>query len=459
MHTEVVRAVAAGDAASGPLPLTWAQRNMWNAIWGYGTDVSDLTLLRSIVPTHELSMTDALDAVAQVVSWYEVARTTFDRERLRQRVTPDVELPVAVREVSDDPRADAVHLLEGLRGTPFVHEDEPPVRVGLVSDGSRVASIGLAMSHLAFDMSGVDLLRDAFAAELTADRRATPVSGRQTSWLVTLEASEALARLSTATIAKWSAAMAKLPSGCGIVPPTPGVYTVTGLRSTALAVAAQVIAVRTRTGSGSVIIAALCTALREIMSQAPAALRIIAGNRQHRDLADFAGIALQNGLFVLPDVAGRPDFDEFVRGSHRAAIWGYVNARYDTGRLLEVVSRDQERGLAPDLSYFFNDLRSRGRDWSGLDARYAELPRLAREELAEPTRLGGHSVRDCTLFLHVLPVSTECSLRLMCNDSVLEPATAGTILRRLREIVIDAALGGSGATSNTAPADGSSRPI
>ncbi|GAA1753381.1 hypothetical protein [Luedemannella helvata] len=425
---------------SSSLPLTWAQRNMWDAIWGYGTDVSDLTLLRSIVGGNELTLPDALDAVARFAARHEVARTTFDRDRLRQRVASDVELPVAVREASDDPRTDADRLLDDLRATPFAHEEEPPVRVGLVSDGTRVTSVGLALSHLAFDMSGADLLRDAFAAELVADRHAAPALGKQTSWLVTQEAGDALANLSTTTIDKWSAAMAKLPSGRGIMAPTPGAYTVSSLRSTALAVAAQAIAVRTRTGSGSVIMTALCLALQEILPQAPAALRIIAGNRQHRDLADFAGITLQNGLFVVPDLAGTPDFDELARRSHRSAIWGYVNARYDAGRLLEVVSRDQERGLVPDLSYFFNDLRSRGRDWSGLEARHAELPGLARDEMAEPTRVGRHTVRDCALFLHVLPVSTECSLRLMCDDSVIDPATAGTILRRLREIVIDAAL-------------------
>src|SRR5688572_18060593 len=126
--------VAAADGGSRPavLPLTWAQANMWDAIWGYGADTVDLPMVRRI-PAAGLSLSAACDAVGKTFSRYEIARTLFDRSAVRQRVLPRVDLDIPVVDVAGDGLdATTDRLLDSLRATPFAHEQEPPIRVGLV---------------------------------------------------------------------------------------------------------------------------------------------------------------------------------------------------------------------------------------------------------------------------------------------------------------------------------------
>jgi hypothetical protein len=430
-----------GDAGDRMLPLTWAQTNMWDASWGFGADAATLANKRTVVPGRAVSVPEALDAVATVFARYDVARTTFVRHGRQQRVNAAADLSVAILDASDDPVADEQGLLADLCALPFAHEDETPVRVGLIRAGSRVQSVAMAVSHLAFDGHGAWLLRDALAAELAAEPPRPGEPPAQTSWLVADEASEASVERSTVTINRWRKAMAKLPAGRGIALPVPGTYSMFSLRSAALAIAAQALAVRTETTGSSVILAALCAALRDTLPSGPAALQVIAGNRHRPGLSDFVGITVQNGLFVIPPAAGQQDFASVIQQSHRSGIWAYRNARYNTRQLRDAILCGQERGDFPDLSYFFNHVRRATTDWPGLEKQRSALGALRQRETHPPALVGQRSIQDATLFLHLLPAGTNCSLLMVCDDKLIDHTASVAILDRIRDIVVSAALG------------------
>lgn len=429
--TVSVRTDATYDAV---LPLTWAQANMWDAVWGYREEAVDLVLGLPLLLEAAVPQPDALAALSRLLSRHETARTTFDRSQRRQRVHARAELTVVLADADADPQQALDAVLAELSSTPFDPEREPPVRAGLVRTGAGVRAVALALSHLAFDAYGARLLLDDLSAELTGHAGATSA---QSGELVARESSRPLTDRSDATIARWLAALRPLPPGCGIVPTRRSRFTGYHLGSTALPVAAQAAAVRTGTSGGSVVLAAFVAALQEVVPQPPAALQLIAGNRYYPDLSGYAGLALQNGLFVMPPHT--PVFDDLTGRTHHAALWAYTNARYDTRRLREAVFDLHARGEAADLSWFFNDARKGPADWAGLERQIDSLDTLLSQEDPRPVPVLERELLDATAFLHLLPAGRKCSLLLVVDDAVIDRHAAERLLAQARSSVIAAA--------------------
>lgn len=415
-------------------------------MWTYGPDAVDLALTEVAVPDVDADVDAVLHRVAGLLGRYEIARTTFDRRSVRQQVHPAVRLAVPVVAGEGDAGTAAERLTESLTegltealtAEPFALPTEPPVRIGLVRRGRRVQAVSLVLSHLAFDAHAARLLREATVRAIAGRAPSQPPD--QTSALVGRKASDRLRTRSDRALQHWRAAMDRLPAGAGSRIPTRGRYPAVRLRSVALAIAAQVVAVRTTTSSASVILAALLRALPEAAGIPIGALRLVAGNRHHADLAGFIGITAQNGLLVAPPAASDRAFDDLVRVTHRAALGAYSNARYDVRALNELVARRQELGTAPDLSLFFNDART-PRGWSGLERWSSSLRSRGEREPAEPAVLAERRIQDARLFLHILPGALDCSLLLVTDADLIGAQASAATLRRMREVVLAAALG------------------
>ncbi|MFI6225924.1 hypothetical protein ACIBCR_01245 [Micromonospora echinospora] len=428
---------APGDhTASREFALTWAQANMWESIHALGRDTRRLNLAASkLLPDGALSVERAVAGLTAFVSSCDIARTTFDPHGPTQVVRPDVELGLRLAEADEDPAVAVEALASMLTAEPFAF-DEPPIRLGLVVADGKALGIAAGLSHLAFDGRSIRPLERLVDAALGGTGAPATL---QTGELAELENTPGIRAWSTATLDRWRAALAGLPVGGGLRRTAPGSFTETVLRSRALAVAARTVAVWAGVSSTSVILAALTTILRDAVAEPPSALLLVSDNRHYRELADFAGITLGNSLYRIPHRAPGTDFDTYVRHAHLAAASGYARARYDSQRWREMLFGLTAQGAAPDLSYYFNDARTDPTAWDGLEGRL--------DELRDPDRTGGEVVtrghrdmNDATMFVTVEEAGSSGRVVVTCDDTVIPPDRARTLLHGVERFLVRAAL-------------------
>jgi hypothetical protein len=132
-------------------------------------------------------------------------------------------------------------------------------------------------------------------------------------------------------------------------------------------------------------------------------------------------------------------FDDAVRRTHAAGMSSYAHSRYDNGKFRAMVDEATTRGDAPDLSYFFNNVRTDVPDWSLLqhNASPSRLRRLAAEE--EPAVVDKWANQNSTMFFHLHPADLDCMLILIGDDDIIPPETAAEVLRQMRNIMVESA--------------------
>lgn len=420
------------------LPLTWAQANMWQAVWGYREDARHLVMRLPVPLPRPLPAQTVRDVLRAVLGDHDVVRTRFPHDARRQVVEASVDLALVVLD-ADAGHGDAVTALSAALVDPAADPQDPPVRVGLQQHRGRVHAVVLAFSHLAFDITGARLLRGRVAAAL-AHPDATPPGTRQTGELVAQETSaEARARSAT-TIARWERAVRAAAPGPGVRPCRAGSYPVLQVRSVELAAAAQSLASHLRCSAGSVVLAAVVRAFAVHTGRTPPMWQLVVGNRHHAALSDFVGITVQNGPFTTPAGAATTPLPDLVLPVHRGAVNAYLNARYDTDALHARVRALAGAGDACDLSYFFNDARLDARGWerAALDADGR------RDEDASPVVVSERTNADSTAFVTLGADGPAALLSLQVDESVVDRATAGRILAQARHDVLAAAAGRAG---------------
>lgn len=415
-------------------PLTWAQATMRDYVLALGPEAQVLNLRLRTRLRSPRSTDQVLAALTTFIAAYDVARTTFDAALHTQVIRPTVTVPVHVRDSGGNPVAAGTELLDALAGNAFSPETEPPIRFGLVVDGNEVHSVATALSHLVFDASSMSLVSGLLERSLNGTTEETLQPGD----LVRFEATDRMQERSNAELRLWSRTLSALPSGRGFRLPALGSYTEWALHSRAVAVAAQTVAVRTGVSTSSVILAALGAVLRSVLADAPAALLLVTGNRHHPDLAEFAGIATQIALHVIPPEGRKGGADAFVRYTHVSAIRSYARARYDSTRWRGTLTEMTARGAAPDVSCYFNDART-SRGWEGLEHRVEELGSWKASD-ARVTAVGRHRKRDATLFAHVLDGGTTAQIQMVCDDAVIPALQAEAVLHGLEEYLVKLAL-------------------
>jgi Condensation domain len=436
MATHQLRIVAERQEDAKALPLTWAQANMWETILASGDQARRLNMrVPQVLPKPYLTTEQVLAGLHSFVAAAEIARTTFAPETASQIVSPSIDIPVQVLDDSGDFASATAALLGEMARPVFRLAQEPPIRFGLVVSKDEVRSLAMVLDHLAFDGAS----RQFVAALVSGYLKGVPEQPGQPADLVGYEASDRMRERSDATLRHWSQTLAALPAGRGLRFTAPGDFTEWELCSRAIAIAAQRIAVRASVSTTTVVLAALTTVIEQIVTDPPRAMLNVCSNRHYSDLADFAGIALQNALYVIPRRESASGFDSYLASAHMAAIRGYRKARYDSDRWRAMLAGMNAAGAAPDLTFYFNDARAGSTAWDGLEHEIDELRswKAGERDVAVIDRMG---LFDATLFFNLRARGSSARITMVCDNALVAPARAVEVLRRLEDLLVKEAL-------------------
>ncbi|SDT80753.1 hypothetical protein [Actinoplanes derwentensis] len=424
-------------AGTGPFPLSWGQGNMWESILALGPEASRFNLYETFPLNRSPGVGEAVSLLDRCLNRFDAFRLVFDASRAQESFHTEVRLAVPVSELPPGPvdpyTVDAAALSTG----PFDLR-EPPIRVGLLHRGGRVTHASLVLSHLPFDGASFEIVKRHVTAALEGCEPSAP--GLSTGELLRYESSEAGVRRSDAVIGRWVAAARSLPPGRGLMPTTPGSYSVTALRSDAVAIAAQVLARRLNVSTTSVVLAGLSQVITRDVDPGLGSMLMVCNNRWQRQLGDFAGQTLGNGLLRLPREDDRIDFPAYLKAVHLRAVLAYRHARYDSLAWRRTLTSLAARGESADFTYYFNDVRMQRGTWDGLEDRAGELSNL--RERTEPIRVVARRDRsDATLFANLHDGGRTCVVDIVCDDDRVPPDQAAAVLASLQDLLVEAAAG------------------
>lgn len=341
---------------SGSGPLSWGQRLMWNAIQRWNSSLA----LGGVSPLPDGMTTEAIAAtLGFIMGRHPSLRTRIRRlpdGRLQQELAAAGEVPLDLVDVpaGQDPAAVAERVRDGYHRVPFEYADEWPVRMAAIRVDGRPVYLVAMYCHLALDGAGLDaLVADAAAMDAAAPVTATgPLA--QAEW----ENSPVGQQHNARTLRYWERQLRAIPAR-RFTPPAdcpPPRYREIRAQSTALDLAARLIAARTGVDTPAVLLAASATALARVTGNSTSAMLILVSNRFRPGFADTVSTVSQPGLCVI-DVAGAP-FDEVVRRAWRASLNAYKYAYCDPTQRDALHARiSAERGEDVDISCYFNDRR------------------------------------------------------------------------------------------------------
>lgn len=413
-------------ASAGPFPLTWGQGNMWESINALGSKSGRLNMSWTFPVSHSVSVPDALARIEACLSQFDIFRVAFAKDRTEQHFKDEASVGVYVR---DSPMSE-------VRTTPFdMHE--APIRIELVNRDGFVIRVRLVLWHLAFDGGAYHPLTRRLSDAIEG-RGSTPPA-LQTETLVKHEQSAASVRKSDAVIDYWARTAARLPPGCGLLSTTSGSYSVIAIRSRAIAIAAQVLAAKSSASASGIVLAALARTIGHHIDQELSAMLLVCNNRMRRNLSDFVGQTIGNGLLLLPDEGPRESFLSYAEAVHSRALSAYSRARYDCIKWRGILADLSKKGDATDLSYYFNDVRIDRTSWEGLEEKIYELRQGVEQETSIQV-VEQREMSDASLFANLDSAGQECVVELACNDSRIPPDEATALLAALEESLIEEAL-------------------
>jgi hypothetical protein len=441
--------VTVRGARQAQASASWAQREIWDVISWLGDQPQSFTM-REMVPVPEgVTVAGVGRALEEAVARVDVLRTrlVMDATGLRQEVDGSGTLTVPVWSAAPDRVIeDAKELVAAMTATVFDLAEQWPVRFALVLAGETPAALVLNVSHAAVDAIGLALLK----AELRDALAGVPVEPVESRWQpldqAAYEASEPGRRRSRRAVRFREDLLGEVPES--LVPPssasphTPRIVQV-DIESSAVAVAAELLADRQRVSTSAVLLAAQAAVVSHHTGADPAFLTLIVGGRVERRLQTMIGPVVQNGLFRV-DV-GTGSFADLVTRCYRQALLTYQHGNHDTVELAEALRRvAARRGFVPQVGVFFNDAREQQR-WSGLPQ-----VRSAPEELAEDlaalcrdTRIEyvtGWEQQDLTVFLSVSDASGAAALQLRVDTAYVGVEDARRILAGIESLLVAAAV-------------------
>ncbi|WP_369174962.1 hypothetical protein AB5J49_46875 [Streptomyces sp. R28] len=410
---------------TGPFPLTWGQGNMWESIVALGSRSSRLNISWTFAVKNGVRVPDALTRIRNCLAQFDIFRVSFDEQRVEQTFKEKADVRVYV---SEAPTA-------AIRENPFAF-DETPIRLELLHAGGLVTHTSVVLSHLAFDGGAcrplTGILRDAI------EGHGVPAQGMQTEELIGYERSAAGVRRSNAVIGGWVSAATRLPPGRGLLSTTAGADSVISIRSRATSIASQTLSLRIGASASSVILAALARVVRQDFYSGLSAMPLVCNNRMQPGLSEFIGQTLGNGLFILPERVDA-EFSSYVRNAYSRALGAYRRARYDCFEWRNVLTDLSAKGLATDLSYYFNDVRAERDPWAGLENQMSEL----RAGVTRPTSIETvewRGMSDATCFASLDSIDQDCLLTLVCDDSQISESDAVGVLETLEDLLVKEAL-------------------
>jgi hypothetical protein len=343
-----------GDA-SGVEDLTWGQREIWRSIRQRESSI----IVGGVVPLPAGTTVDQLaDMLRRMMSRHQSLRTRLrfdDAGHPRQVVSPSGEVALAVVDAADtDPAEVADAIRERYHVTDFDHEHDWPVRMAVVQRDGAPSHLVVAYSHLAIDAHGIE----ALMIDLNT-RAGGPVTAIQPLELARQQRTPVALRQSRASVRYWERLLRALPapqSGEQTKDPRSPRYWQLAYTSSAADRAVLAVAARTGAHPGSVRLAAFAVALGRVTGERTVVVQTLVHNRFRPGFTGSVSALAQPGLCVI-DV-GNTTFDEVVGRAWQATTRAAKHAYYDPEELAEMVAAlGRERGVAPDISCFYNDRR------------------------------------------------------------------------------------------------------
>ncbi|MGC4807909.1 condensation domain-containing protein [Micromonospora sp. DT233] len=439
--SEALLFVPFSGPGAGDAPLTWAQGVTWRATARYGSNHRFLNLRRTVPVSARAGMDveRAAAALGALVGRHGSLRTrmpTRDGEPC-QRTAATGHLPVLVLTGDGDGAAAARDAAARLGDVAFDQGAEWPVRVAVVTVADRVRQVVLVFSHSTADAHGVEVvLRDLRLILLRGRIDAPP--GLQSVDVARLQHGPDVRR-SERSVAYWLREYARLPAE-PLPPGGPGL----GPRlrrgvlvSSAVDVAARMVAARHRVSTSAVLLAGVCALAAARSGRERCGLFPMAHNRFPAGYADAVANLGQIGFCVV-DLADRPAFGEVVARVWRASLSGLRHAFYDPAALRQGFADAGHEYASIFLPhYYFNDVR--------LPVGGATVPQASRRELraaAADTSFSwttGMDQASWHLLTHVVDEPGGVGLTLTVDTRHVAVDTVEPFLRELEELLVEAA--------------------
>ena len=421
-----------------------------------GTTLADIAAaLRILMARHESLRTCYPSALAPGIT-VESPAEILPGEPV-QRVIRSGELVVDVYAASDEPADDAVlvtELTRLLRAREFDLTAELPVRVAIAEWQDKPRAAVILYSHMAADMAAMVLLDRQFTALVTdpSSRQVGP-PGHQPLDQAAEEHSARGRRRMDAAVRGWEAAFRVMPQCLFAVPPADprrdGGVVSGWLWSRAGALALSHIAARTGASRQLVVLAAACTMIGWRTSHDTCVLPVLASNRYQRQLRDYVGSLVQDGITVI-DVRAE-SLDEVVHRAAAAVLRANHNSLIEV-KALERTMRQAEhtRGITWNRYCTFNDISEfqiPANAAGAADAADATDPAdpAAAERALDQTRFAqmpAPGKEEQLLLLLLNQVEGELIMGATCRDANRVPlAELETLLRGIESLLVAAARG------------------
>jgi hypothetical protein len=210
--------------------------------------------------------------------------------------------------------------------------------------------------------------------------------------------------------------------------------------------AAGMVSARLGLGTSPVLLAAFAVALASVSVSSRVAAHLPVSNRFRRGLADSVSPVMQTAIGVI-ETDG--PFEEVVRRAWQTGLGAYKHAYYDPAAANEVWKRQvAKRGVEPDWSAVFNDLRVLSRELADTVSAADGAPSL-RDELTRSTLTWGDrtDVPKQKVFLNVSDVPGTLCWELWADTHFVSPADMEKLLRRMETVIVNAAASSTSATS------------
>jgi hypothetical protein len=447
-----------GDG-SGVAELSWGQAVIWSVMQDKASSLP-MGGVRAL-PTGQ-TVADVAAGLSFIVSRHQSLRTRlrFDPDgHTRQVVHASGEIALEVVDAGDgDPGEIAAAVAAGYRARPFDLEHEWPLRMAVITHRGAATHVAEMVSHIALDAFGQAMLHDDFDRR---DERTGPVTAMQPLEQARRQRGPGGRRASEASLRYFERLAASVPDrqfSPSADPRQPRFWQVT-LESPAGYQAVRMLAARLGLSTSPVLLAAFAVALTRLTSNPRAALYLVVSNRFRPGFAGSVSPVMQSCLCVL-EVAGAP-FEELVRRAWQSALGAYKHAYFDPAGQREVCERlAAERGAEPDWNVVFNDRRVRSRELAdsiSSDEDDAPCdPAPLRDGLSRTALTWGErSDRPMEkVSVNICDAPGTLCVELWADSHFVSPADMAGLLRRIEDVLVDAALGGDTGTEDGAEAVG-----
>lgn len=421
--------------------MTWAQKDLWRAMQRTGSSLP-LGGISPMPPTY------TVPDMARVLRFALVRHPSLrTRLRLRGSALPEQDLAAAGEAVltvveagAEDPGLVADRLRQGWEDTVFDYANEWPIRMGVVTTGGAVSHMVAVYSHLALDLSGLQvLIQDLATMDRVTGTSPVPAPATGPLELAARQREPAAQKGSAAALRHWEQLLRQIPARRlpGSADRRRPRFLEFGYSSLAALHAVRILAARSGLRTAPLLMAACAAALASISGQDPAVLQVLISNRFRPGLARAVTPLTQPALCVVP-IGGAP-LAEVAARSQRAVVVAGKNAYYDPTGLDEIhAAVDRDRAEDVDVDCFFNDRRRA--------ARHDELPvpttADVREALPYSTlRLDRELERfDHRLFVHVNDAPDALDWTVCADSHHLSPAGAEALLTGMERALVEAAL-------------------